>query len=313
MQVIGKAIGFAAVHEAIEAETTGYDGVRVIDHFFSGVPPEPPVAVPHAFVTLAAAAVVTQRVLLTQTMIAATMRHPFEVAQAVACLDRVSDGRAELGLGAGWLSAEHDGNGLSLGTPGQRVERLIEALQICSRMFANLGQVDFRGTYFIAHSDAAWPATPHVPEIMVGAHGNRLIRGVAATADRIDLLEAMRDGRPNLGGRDANNQHTLSARIALARSVAGEAGREPKFSATVNLQVVSKSEKQFAVARLAEISECDETELGEELLRVIETEDRALQRFQRLRELGVDRVHVRPADPITRGWLDDAVGELHAI
>ena len=127
MQVVGKALGFDPAAEARAAEATGYDGVRAIDHFFSGIPPAPPVAVPHAFVSLGAAAVATERVLLTQTMVAATFRHPAEVAQAVAALDRISGGRAELGLGTGWLAAEHDAMGLALGPPALRVRRLVEA------------------------------------------------------------------------------------------------------------------------------------------------------------------------------------------
>src|SRR5690606_17564101 len=124
MQVTGKALGFDPVAEATAAERAGYDGVRVVDHFFSGLAPEPPHAVSHALVGLGAAAVATSRVLLTQTMLAATMRHPAECAQAVATIDRVSGGRAELGLGAGWFRQEHEAMGLALGTPRDRVDRL---------------------------------------------------------------------------------------------------------------------------------------------------------------------------------------------
>ena len=98
MKVIGRALGFDPVGEARAAEAAGFDGVRVIDHFFSGLAPQPPHAVSHSLSGLAAAAVATEQVLLTQTMLAAGMRHPAECAQAVATIDRISGGRAELGL-----------------------------------------------------------------------------------------------------------------------------------------------------------------------------------------------------------------------
>ena len=107
MKVFGRALGFDPVGDARTAEAAGFDGVRVIDHFFSGLAPHAPHPVSHALSGLAAAAVATDRVLLTETMLAAGMRHPAECAQAIATIDRISGGRAELGLGTGWYRPEH--------------------------------------------------------------------------------------------------------------------------------------------------------------------------------------------------------------
>jgi alkanesulfonate monooxygenase SsuD/methylene tetrahydromethanopterin reductase-like flavin-dependent oxidoreductase (luciferase family) len=314
MEIVGRALGFDTVADARAAEAAGYDGVRVIDHFFSGIPPATPVAVPHSFVSIGAAAVATDRVLLTQTMIAATIRHPAEVAQAVACLDRLSAGRAELGLGAGWLIAEHEAMGLDLGPPAERVRRLVEAATICRHMFANGGCVDFDGEIFRAHSDAEWPPTPHVPEVMVGAHGPRLLREAAVVADRIDLLEAMVGGRPRFDGPDANDEVNLATRMALARESAHHAGRDVRFSATVNLVVRPDAAGRDEARRdLQAAAGCGRRALDRELLRVVATDGEALDRFVTLGSIGVDRVHVRPADPWTQQWLDGAVPEIRAI
>jgi alkanesulfonate monooxygenase SsuD/methylene tetrahydromethanopterin reductase-like flavin-dependent oxidoreductase (luciferase family) len=313
MQVIGKALSFDAVVDARRAEAAGYDGVRVIDHFFSGIPPEPPVAIPHSFVSLGAAAVATDRVLLTQTMVAATMRHPAEVAQAVACLDRLSGGRAELGLGTGWLAAEHDAMGLPLGSPSQRVGRVIEAATICAAMFARRGCVDFDGDVFQAHSDAEWPPTPHVPSVMVGAHGPGLLRRAAVVVDRIDLLEAMGAG-PRFDGEHLNDETNLARRIGLARTAAAQAERVVRFSATVNIVVSGdRGARDEARARLAASADCDPAVFDRELLRVVAQEDEALEGFATLAALGVDRVHVRPGDPRTQRWLDDALPAIQAL
>lgn len=313
MFVIGKAISFDAIGDAQRAEAAGYDGIRAIDHFFSGIPPATPEAVPHCFVTLAAAAAVTSRVLLTQTMVAATLRHPFEVGQAVACLDRISGGRAELGIGTAWLPVEHDSMGLALGTPGQRVDRAVEAAAICRQMFANQGCVDFDGAFFTAHSDAAWPATPHVPEIVMGAHGHRMIRAAATVADRIDLVEALAGGRPNFADDHLNSEENLLARIDIARGAA-DRDRALAFSATVNIVVTPHYEERAERrAALAAAGGCESDALDRELLRIVDDPDGAIERFRTLARIGVDRVHVRPMDPPTAQWLGDALSTIRAI
>jgi alkanesulfonate monooxygenase SsuD/methylene tetrahydromethanopterin reductase-like flavin-dependent oxidoreductase (luciferase family) len=314
VQVFGKSIGFDAVEEARHAEAVGYDGLRVVDHFFSGIPPQPPVALPHSFVTLAAAAVATERVWLTQTMIAASFRHPFEVGQAVATLDRISVGRAELGIGTGWLAVEHDSMGLSLGSPSLRIERAMEAAAICREMFANRGCVDFDGDIFRAHSTAEWPETPHIPQIMVGAHGPLMLRKAAEVADRIDLLEALSGGKPDFSETHVNDAANLSSRIALATAVAHELGRELTFSATVNLQICATAQSCSAARTdLAAAAGADVAVFDREMLRVIEIEERALDRFASLSALGIDRVHVRPMDDHTARWLEHALPHIQQI
>ncbi|WP_373070981.1 LLM class flavin-dependent oxidoreductase [Gemmatimonas sp.] len=311
MQVIGKALGFSPVEDARRAEARGYDGVRVIDHFFSGIPPEAPRAVPHSLVSLAAAAAATERVLLTQTMVAATFRHPVEVAQAVATLDRISDGRAELGLGAGWLEDEHSGLGLSLGSPGNRVDRLAEAAAICRAMFENHGTVSFDGSFFRAHCGAEWPSTPHQPQIMIGAHGARMLRVAAAVADRIDLLEAMSAAGPCFDGVHANSRENLERRMSIATGAKGVADRELRFSATVNLVVASEPHsRDRALQMIAEAAGCTTEIVAADMLRVVTLEDEALDRIGELSELGIDRLHVRPVDELSSHWLDGAVGAL---
>lgn len=311
MQILGKALGFDPVTDARVAEADGFDGVRVIDHFFSGIPPEQPVAVPHAMVSLTAAAAVTKRVLLTQTVMAATMRHPFELAQAISCLDRVSNGRAELGIGAGWLLVEHERNGLLLGSPRERVDRLVEVAQVCRTMFHNSGCVDFRGTHFTVFSDAPWPETPHVPEIMIGAHGKILTRRVAPWIDRLDLLEAMSGGKPSFSGEHSNDSAHLVERIGVLHA---NAVRDVAVSATVNLHVLETvNEVVEAQRNLAAIAQCDVSNIQRDLLRVIDTGDGVLKRLRILADLGVDRLHIRPKDGLSLEWLRRSLSSIKTI
>jgi alkanesulfonate monooxygenase SsuD/methylene tetrahydromethanopterin reductase-like flavin-dependent oxidoreductase (luciferase family) len=314
MEIIGKTLGFDPVAEARAAERAGYDGVRVIDHFFSGIAPEPQRAVSHGIAGLAAAAAATERALLTTTMLSAPIRHPVECAQAIATIDRISGGRAELGLGGGWNRAEFDAVGIELGSPRDRVDRLIEAATICRRMFEQKGVVDFEGRFFLARTDAEWPATPHVPDVMVAAGGRRATAQAAAVAKRVDLLESMPEGRPVLDAEHVNSQEHLAERVALARAAAERAGNSIRLSATVMLVVTADAAaRDRAREELAPIARSTLDLLEEEHLRIIDTGDGTLARLQTLAALGFDRLHIRPADERSERWLGDALPDLQAL
>jgi alkanesulfonate monooxygenase SsuD/methylene tetrahydromethanopterin reductase-like flavin-dependent oxidoreductase (luciferase family) len=314
MQVIGRALGFDPVGDARAAEAAGFDGVRVIDHFFSGLAPQPPHPVSHALSGLAAAAVATERVLLTQTMLAAGLRHPAECAQAVATIDRISGGRAELGLGSGWYRPEHDAMGLALGSPADRAARVVEAATICRAMLEQRGAVSFEGRFFRAVCDIEWEPTPHVPEVMVGAARPRLLRAAARVANRIDLLEVMDDGRPVLDEENVNDEQHLAARIDLARRAAEEVGNRIVFSATANISLAASAPDRDRLRdELAGISQGTPATIERELLRAVDTADGMFERFATLAGLGVDRVHVRPRDELTKAWLTESLPRLQAL
>ncbi len=314
MEILGKALAFDPAREAQAAERAGYDGVRVIDHFFSGIAPEPQRAVSHGIAGLAAAAAVTQRVLLTTTMLSAPIRHPVECAQAIATIDRISGGRAELGIGGGWNKAEFDAVGIDLGRPRDRVDRLVEAATICRTMFEQKGVVSFEGRFFQAHVDAEWPATPHVPEVMVAAGGPRTIRLAAAVANRLDLLESMPSGIPVLDAQHVNSEPHLRQRIALAQSAATAAGNDVRLSATVMLLITPDwAARDEARREMASIAHSDLQLLDAELLRVIDTADGAAARLRTLVRLGIERLHIRPADERSQHWLEEVLPDLRAL
>jgi alkanesulfonate monooxygenase SsuD/methylene tetrahydromethanopterin reductase-like flavin-dependent oxidoreductase (luciferase family) len=314
MEIIGKALGFDPVPEAQAAERAGYDGVRVIDHFFSGIAPEPHRAVSHGIAGLAAAAAATERVLLTTTMLSAPIRHPVECAQAIATIDRISHGRAELGIGGGWNRAEFEAVGIELGSPRDRVDRLIEAATICRQMFEQKGAVDFEGRFFLARTDAEWPATPHVPEVMVAAGGRRTIARAAAVANRVDVLEHMPDGRPVIDEAHVNSLEHLGDRVALALAEADQAGNDLKLSATVMLTIAADAAaRDRAREDLAPIASSTLELLDLEHLRIVDTGDGALDRLRALAALGFDRLHIRPSDEPSQRWLDEALPDVQAL
>ena len=105
---------------AVEVERRGFDGLYVGDHPGSG---------PAPFVALAAAAAATERIKVGTCVLNAGMWDPVALANEVATLDLVSDGRAVLGVGAGHTPDEWTSTGRPYPSPGERVERMVELIE----------------------------------------------------------------------------------------------------------------------------------------------------------------------------------------
>jgi probable F420-dependent oxidoreductase len=114
-------------------------------------------------------------------------RHPAVLAQEVATLDRLSGGRLEIGLGAGWNAEEYRRAGIPFEPHHIRVERLAEALQVLEGLFAP-GPFSFRGHHYrIAELDGRPEAAqrPHPPFLVGG--GRRMLELAARQAQIVGL------------------------------------------------------------------------------------------------------------------------------
>src|SRR5688500_9764296 len=97
-----------------------------------------------AWATISALAAVTTELRLGTLVSPATFRHPSELAKVVATADHVSGGRVELGMGTGWLQAEHEAYGFPFPPLAERLATLAEQLELVSRQWAE-GPVSFEG------------------------------------------------------------------------------------------------------------------------------------------------------------------------
>src|SRR5438045_7507242 len=113
--------------KARRAESTGFSALYLPDHF-SGQPG--PIA------ALMAAADATTKLRVGSLVFDNDYRHPIVLAKEAATLDLLSDGRFELGIGAGWLASDYEQAGIPYDSAGTRIERLEEAVPIMSTFFA---------------------------------------------------------------------------------------------------------------------------------------------------------------------------------
>jgi F420-dependent oxidoreductase-like protein len=143
-----------------------------------------------AWATISALAAVTRTLRLGTLVSPATFRHPSELAKVVTTADHVSGGRVELGLGTGWLEAEHETYGFPFPPLRERMERLEEQLQIISREWGDERFTFDSAHYRIDDLDARPKPVqrPRPPLILGGRGGPRSIDLGARHADEYNTV-----------------------------------------------------------------------------------------------------------------------------
>ncbi len=157
-----------------------FDAGWTFDHFYplSGDPTGPCL---EGWTVTTALAALTTRLRLGLMVLGNTYRHPAVLANMAATLDHVSDGRLELGIGAGWHEGEHDAYGIPLPPLRERFDRLDEALEVIDLLLTR-DVADFDGRHYRlvgARCDPKPVQSPR-PPIVIGGRGERRTLGAAA-------------------------------------------------------------------------------------------------------------------------------------
>jgi F420-dependent oxidoreductase-like protein len=166
------------------AEDAGYGAFFRSDHYLAmgDVSGEPGPS--DAWLTLAALARETSRIRLGTLVTSATFRLPGPLAVAVAQVDRMSGGRVELGLGAGWFESEHAAYGIPFPATGERFERLAEQLEIVTGLWGTLPgeRFSFAGKHYTVTDSPALPRPVQqpAPPVIVGGMGPKRTPALAA-------------------------------------------------------------------------------------------------------------------------------------
>lgn len=173
----------------IGAEKNGFDSVYAYDHF-----------IPHyrypstgnffeCFTLLSAISTYTNKLKIGQIVACNSYRNPALLAKMVATLDVITNGRIELGIGAGWYEEEYKSYGYTYFSDIVRILQLQESIQIIKKLWTQK-IANFRGKYYYINDAICFPKPlqkPH-PTIMVGGAGEKYLLKVAAKyADRYNL------------------------------------------------------------------------------------------------------------------------------
>ena len=191
-----ESIASALAATARAAEQGGADQFTLMDHWFQippvGAPEEPML---EGYTALGFLAARTERIRLGLLVTGVTYRHPGLLAKTVTTLDVLSEGRAQLGLGAAWFEQEHDGLGVPYPPIAERFERLEEAIQICFQMWSeDDGPYDGKHYQLAETLCSPQPVQQPRPTLMIGGAGEKkTLRLVAQYADACNLFGSDRD------------------------------------------------------------------------------------------------------------------------
>ena len=200
------------------AERLGYDVILVPDHL----------GMPAPFPALVAAAEATERPRVGTFVLNAGFWNPTLLAREVATTDALTGGRLELGLGTGYVQAEHDTAGLPFGSARERVDHLVRTVEELERLLPSAGQ------------------QRQVP-LLIGGNGDRMLRLTAEHADIAAFAGARLVPGSTTGTLDPLTAQELDARVAAYRRLA-TARKEPA-ELNVLIQMVTVTDDREAAVR----------------------------------------------------------------
>ena len=167
------------VREARAAESVGYSHVCIHDHLTSQLAP---------IATLTAVAMATERLRLCPLVLNNDLRPPAVLAQELATLDLLTDGRLVIGIGAGWNEPEYAAAGIAFDPPRIRIDRMMEAVTVLRGLFGD-GPFTYAGRHYTIADMDGQPKPrqrPH-PPFLIGGTRERVLRLAAREADVVGL------------------------------------------------------------------------------------------------------------------------------
>lgn len=210
------------VEKCRKAEDLGYDVISVADHLGLLAP----------FPSVMLAAEVTRRPRLATSVLNASFYNPALLAREVACVDQLTNGRIELGLGAGYVRSEFDAAGLPWPEPGKRIDHL-------ERTVSEVRSFLSKSVYGLE------PMQHPSPPLWLAGRGNRMLRLAAREADIIGFSgysPPINDGQ--MGQLD--NVDRIAERVDFVRSALGSRVSEVEFNILVQRVIVTRNRRATA-------------------------------------------------------------------
>ncbi len=281
---------------ARRAEAMGFHALVIPDHLIPQLSPVP------AMATIAAA---TERLRIGTFVFNNDLRHPAVLAQDLASLDVLSEGRLDIAMGAGWNTPEYDAIGLPFDPVGTRVSRLAEAVVVLKGCFAD-GAFSFAGEHYTITDYDAGPKPvqrPH-PPLMIGGGGRRTLTLAAREANVVGLA-------PRTLGTQRVDPSSITwaataEKIEWVREAAGDRFADLEFNVYPSARPVTLTDDARGAARdgIAYLKartgvELTETEALESPHLFIGSIDGLVEKFQALREgLGISSIMVGDVDEL---------------
>lgn len=291
----GQPTGADWLARAKRLEDIGYATLSMPDHMVGGAWSNMP--------ALGAAAAVTTKLRLGNLVLDNDFRNPVVLAREFATLDVISNGRVEIGLGAGWFDRDYQSTGISFERGRVRVARLAEAVRLMKRVLTE-DEVSFEGTYYRTVKSECRPKAVQQPRppILIAAGGPQILELAGREAEIVAVIP------PGAGVRPPAPDDVAAAgvrrQIDIVRQAAGPRFEEIELSCFLDVTLTDDRDK--TIAELAEKAKVDPVVIGSSVYRPIGTLDQVREHVVRVRrETGITYFcmrgpHVEELAPIVK-------------
>ena len=228
------------IEAARRAEALGYSTLSLPDHFTDQFAP---------IAGLTAAAMVTEKLRISALVLDNDYRHPVVLAKELATMDVLSEGRLDIGLGAGWLRTDYEQAGMEYDGVGVRIDRMIEGLAVIRGLMAG-GPFSFEGRHYHVEDMEGTPLPvqrPH-PPILLGGGGRRMLSIAAREADIVNVNFDLRSGRVDPGTVLTGLPDAFAEKISWIREAAGDRFDSLEISVTTFVTNVTHDRETLAQA-----------------------------------------------------------------
>ncbi len=219
------------VELARKAEDLGVAVLTVADHMEDQLSP---------VAAMMAAADATTTLRVGSLVFANDYRHPALLAKEIATVDRLSGGRVEFGLGAGWMLADYRATGIALDSPSERISRLEEALGLIRRLWSGEAVTHHGAHYHVEDLTLApLPEQRPAPPMWVGGGGAKVLAVAARHADVVHLNPSLPAGVIDHRAGPSATAEATDAKLARIRGAAPERFEDLEIGVRVHLALVT--------------------------------------------------------------------------
>jgi probable F420-dependent oxidoreductase len=202
------------IDTAKKAEALGYSALLMPDHFGDQLSP---------IAALSTAAAVTETLRVGSLVFATDFRHPAVLAKETATLDLLSDGRLEVGMGAGWMTEDYTWTGIAHDRAGVRIDRMIEAIAVLRGLWGD-GAFSFDGAHYTISEMKGLPkpVQPGGPPIIVGGGAKRVLSTAARLADIVGVNPNVGEGKVGAEAIASMSADATDEKLGWVRDAAGD-------------------------------------------------------------------------------------------
>lgn len=217
------------VELAKTTEACGFSSLTMPDHFTDQLAPVP---------ALMTAADSTTKLRIGALVWDNDYKHPVVLAKELATMDLLSDGRLEIGIGAGWMISDYEQAGMVYDRPGVRIDRFVEGLSIIRSAMTG-EKFSFAGAHYkiTDYTSTPKPVQTPCPPILIGGGGKRVLTLAAQHADIVGINPSLKDGVVNAETITDMSAEAVSEKIEIVRNAA--ASRMPQIEMNIRTFLVN--------------------------------------------------------------------------